>query len=246
MAYNSRMGYVLTPAKCDAIVEGDFLNPSVHPYFIHLSNMLGCYLYQEMQLDFRLLYLNSLLVTACQESVITLTEDIDPLACAQANLLAAQTFIYTDRLNHGLQYFNSARDIVNRHHLRLVPAQTPGGINSGLFQLTQDARERISLLSQALYTDVYLSLVHGARGNQFPRLETEFRFHLPVRSPQLGHRWLGTNENLWQFQLAYPDMQCDPIVMRTRGMLLIRDATHQMDTIDSSGTVDEEKIHPSN
>ena len=181
MAYNSRMGYVLKPARSDAILEGDFVNPSVHPYFIHLSSMLGCYLYQETQLDFRLLYLNSLLVTACLESVTTLTEDVCPLACAQANILAAQTFIYTNRVNHGLQYFHSARDIVNRHHLRLVPAQTPGGNHSGLFQLTEDARERISLLSQALYIDVYLSLVHGDTGNQFSRLETEFRFHLPVR-----------------------------------------------------------------
>ena len=188
MAYNSRTGYVLAPAKSDAIVEGDFINPSVHPYFIHLSNMLGCYLYQETQLDFRLLYLNSLLVTACRESVITLTEDVDPLACAQANLLAAQTFIYTNHINHGLRYFHSAKDIVNRHHLRLVPAQTPGGDNSGLFQLTQDARERISLLSQALYIDAYLSLVHGQCGNQLSRLESEFCYHLPVRSP---HRVLG-------------------------------------------------------
>lgn len=191
MAYNSRMGYVLAPTKSDAIVEGDFINPSVHPYFIHLSGMLGCYLYQETQLDFRLLYLNSLLVTACRESVTTLTEDVDPLACAQANLLAAQTFIYTNHVNHGLQYFHSARDIVNRHHLRLVPAQTPGGNNSGLFQLTQDARERISLLSQALYTDAYLSLTHGASEGQFSRLEAEFRFHLPVRSTRPGYRILG-------------------------------------------------------
>ena len=182
MAYISRMGYVLAPAKSDAIVEGDFINPNIHPYFIHLSNMLGCYLYQETQLDFRLLYLNSLLVTACLESMTTLTEDIDPLACVQANLLAAQTFFYTNRMNHGLQYFYSARDIVNRHHLRLVPAQTPGGDNSGLFQLTDDARERISLLSQVLYIDAYLPLVHGERGNKFSRLETEFRCHLPVRS----------------------------------------------------------------
>ncbi|KAF9654020.1 hypothetical protein BDM02DRAFT_1153843 [Thelephora ganbajun] len=216
MAYNSRMGYVLTPAKSDAIVEGDFTNPSVHPYFIHLSNMLGCYLYQETHLDFRLLYLNSLLVTACRESVTTLTEDVDPLACTQANLLAAQTFIYTNRVSHGLQYFHSVRDIVNRRHLRLVPPQTPGGNNSGLFQLTQDARERISLLSQVLYVDVYLSLMHEESGNQFSRLETEFRFHLP---------------------LAYPDMQRDPVVMRTGSMLLIRDAIRQMDTIGSSGTV---------
>lgn len=176
------MGYILTPVKTEAIVEGDFINPTVHSYFIHLSNMLGCYLYQETQLDFRLLFLNSLLVTACRESVATLTEDVDPLACAQANLLAAQTFFYTNRVNHGLQYFHFARDIVNRHHLRLVPTQTPGGNNAGLFQLTQDARERITLLSQILYLDAYLSLVHGENGNQLSRLETEFRFHLPVRS----------------------------------------------------------------
>lgn len=181
MTYNSRMGYLLTPAKSEAIVEGDFINPSVNPYFIHLLTMLGCYLYQETQLNFRLLYLNSLLVTACLESMITLTEDVDPIASVQANLLAAQTFFFTNRLNHGLQYFHSARDIVNRHHLRLVPAQTPGGNNTGLFQLTQDARERISLLSQALYIDTYLVLVHGISGSQFSRLETEFRFHLPVR-----------------------------------------------------------------
>lgn len=181
VAYNSRMGYLLAPGKSEAIVEGDFINPNVHPYFIHLYNMLGCYLYQETQLDFRLLYLNSLLVTACLESVITVTEGVDPLACVQANLLAAQTFFYTNRMNHGLQYFHSARDIVNRHNLRLVPTQTPGGDNSGLFQLTHGARERISLFSQALYIDAYLSLMHGEDGNQFPRLETEFRFHLPVR-----------------------------------------------------------------
>ena len=191
MAYNSRMGYISTPVKSDAIVEGDFINPSVHPDFAHLSDMLGCYLYQETQLDFRLLYLNSLLVTACRESVTTPTEDVDPIACAQANLLATQTFIYTNRINHGLQCFHSVREIVNRHHLRLVPAQTPGGTNSGLFQLTQDARERISLLSQALYIDVYLSLVHGETGNQFSRLETEFRFHLPVRSYRLQVRKSG-------------------------------------------------------
>jgi hypothetical protein len=199
MAYNSRMGYVLAPAKSDAIVEGDFTNPSVHPYFIHLSNMLGCYLYQETQLDFRLLYLNSLLVTACRESVTTLTEDVDPLACAQANLLAAQTFIYTNRVNHGLQYFHSARDIVNRHHLRFVPVQTPGSNNPDLFQLTQDARERISLLSQALYVDVYLSLAHGETGNQLSRLETEFRFHLPVRPPRPGLERFGAGTHFWWF-----------------------------------------------
>ena len=44
---------------------------------------------------------------------------------------------------------------------------------------------------------------------------------------------------LRRFQLAYPDMQRDPVVMRTRGMLLIRDATHQMDTIGCSGAVEK-------
>jgi len=39
-------------------------------------------------------------------------------------------------------------------------------------------------------------------------------------------------------------MQHDPVVMRTRSMLLIRDAIRQMDTIDSSGTVDDESIRP--
>ena len=186
MAYNSRMGYLLTPAKSEAIVEGDIPNPSVHPYFIHLSSMLGCYLYQETQLDFRLLYLNSLLVAACLESMKTLTEIVDPLACAQANLLAAQTFFLTNRVTHGLQYFHSARDIANRNNLRIVPAQAPGGNASGLFQLTQDARERICLFSQALYIDACLPLVHGINGNQFSRFETEFRFHLPVRLSRLG------------------------------------------------------------
>ena len=37
------------------------------------------------------------------------------------------------------------------------------------------------------------------------------------------------------FKLAYPDMQLDPVVMRTRGMILIRDAVRQMDTIGNSG-----------
>jgi hypothetical protein len=175
----------LTPTKNEAIVEGDFINPNIHPYFIHLFNMLGCYLYQESQLDFRLPYLNSLLFTACLESVATLTQEVDPLGCAQSNLLAAQTFFFADRVSHGLQYFHSARDIIIRHNLHLVPAQTPGGNNAGLFQLTQEARERISLLSQALYVDVYLSLTHGENGNHFSRLEEEFRYRLPVRSTSM-------------------------------------------------------------
>ena len=37
-------------------------------------------------------------------------------------------------------------------------------------------------------------------------------------------------------------MQRDPVVMRTKSMLLIRDAIRQMDTIDSSGTVDDKSI----
>lgn len=34
-------------------------------------------------------------------------------------------------------------------------------------------------------------------------------------------------------------MQRDPVVMRTRGMLLIKDAIHQMDKIGSSGMVEQ-------
>jgi hypothetical protein len=39
-------------------------------------------------------------------------------------------------------------------------------------------------------------------------------------------------------------MQCDPVVMRTRSMLLIRDAFRQMDTIDNTGTVEDESVRP--
>ena len=41
-----------------------------------------------------------------------------------------------------------------------------------------------------------------------------------------------------RFKLAYPDMQLDPVVMRAKGMLLIKDAVRQMDAIGSSGKVD--------
>lgn len=46
-------------------------------------------------------------------------------------------------------------------------------------------------------------------------------------------------------QLAYPDMQRDPVVMRAGSMLLIRDAVRQMDTIGSSGAVYDESVRSS-
>lgn len=46
------------------------------------------------------------------------------------------------------------------------------------------------------------------------------------------------------FKLAYPDMQLDPVVMRAKGMLLIRDSVRQMDTIGSSGTVEKRIDRP--
>ena len=39
-------------------------------------------------------------------------------------------------------------------------------------------------------------------------------------------------------------MQRDPIVMRTRSILLIRDAVRQVNTVDSSGTADNESVRP--
>lgn len=89
--------------------------------------------------------------------------------------------------------------ILHAANLRFVPAiGSPPG-------LSEDVRERAVVLSQIIYFESYMFLaVDGAEPKFISRIEKEFRYELQQTYPHL-------------FEIC-------PLIMRTQGILLVRDA----------------------
>ena len=105
---------------------------------------------------------------------------------------------------------------LNAANLRFIPAtgRPPG--------LTEDVRERAVVLSQVIYLESYMFLaVDGTEPKMTVRIEKEFRHDLQVNV----HPSLPLRDLMVVAQQTYPHLfEICPLIMRTQGILLVRDA----------------------
>jgi len=109
---------------------------------------------------------------------------------------------------------------LNAAGLRFVPATGRPPV------LTEDVRERVVVLSQVIYLESYMFLaVDGTEPKMTVRIEKEFRHDL-----QVGVRSLDPYGGLIdKTQQTYPHLfEICPLIMRTQGILFVRDAVSTM------------------
>lgn len=97
-------------------------------------------------------------------------------------MFMASGSIFTHNITRAKYYLKRCLDIVKRNDIRFVP-HSEDAISSSTLELTEESHERVVFLGQLLYWFTYLYLLDGHSEEKYPNLERQFRFELPVRSP---------------------------------------------------------------
>lgn len=209
-SYRLSVGLLISEDQRKALIRGDMQSGAIHGFFIHYAHIWGCHLYQQFRCDFVLLFLQSIYVYMAIESLTTIREKENPVMLTQALLMTSEMYFHTHHPDFGLKYLEMAAGIVKKNGLRFVMHSQNSA--HGQTNVTEDIRQRVGLLSQLLYVETELFLLTGRSPDLFEELEAEFKFDLAIAYPRLSK-------------------MC-PIVMRARGVLLIKDAVYLKNDYD--------------
>lgn len=137
--------------------------------------------YQEQRFQTSLAHIQAMHLQLCWESLLTMREAHDPLEKAQAWMFMASAAIHIHHITRAKHYLKRCLEIMKRHKIRMVSSET-GIVNTSSCgpPFTEEIHERVVLLSQLLYWLTYIYLLDGHSEEDYPDLEHQFRFELPV------------------------------------------------------------------
>ena len=228
-------GIYLPVPKQDAIFRGDVSNTVVNPFFVHAMAGLGMHFCAGVGDSPRMVLLRARHAQRAFEHAAEVTGGNDANLTVQVLFYSATMTLYLRWLWVARKSLTKACIALNVAGLRFIPAtgRPP--------RLTEDVRERVVVLSQVIYLESYMFLaVDGAEPKMLARIEEEFRRDLQVRArPRSLRRDLMTKP-----QQTYPHLfEVCPLIMRTHGILLVKDAVSITMHLGASG-LSHLVIHP--
>ena len=212
-----RMGLRLRGDKQEAIMRGDLCGTVVHPFFVHQAHALGMHYCATLPDGKTAIIMQARYAQLTWESMADISKDQDHFLLLEAMFALASSCVLLRWLNITQTYLLKAIRIANERRMTFVPEDSPAPVFS------EDVHEHIVQLSQLIYLENFLFLTrNGVEPNATSRLEKEFRTELEVTN-LLRSRHLTRVAEMTQASHPFVFDTC-PLVMRTRGVLLIRDA----------------------
>ena len=162
------------------------------------------------------------------ESLAGFLETKDYEAALRGLIVAASSSTLVFMTHMGFLYIQKCCDVIEAGNLRFVPAAGPPP------EYSEDLHQDLVALSQTIYWANYLFLM---RGGPEPRgtinLEKQFRQELPVGNVAST---LPRDYSNFSQQKAYPILfEICPLTMRTKGILLVRDAILLLGLLPTDG-----------
>ena len=171
-----RLGLYFTQEKQEAILRGDTSNSVVHSNFVDGALVMGMYFCAPEETP-AMVRLQARYVQRAWESLIHLSQTNQERDKAQALVRVAHSSIILGLNAPAQLYFLKAYKIIEKAKLRFLPEY---GLPP---EFSDQVREEVSVLSQAIYLENFLYLALGGPAPiKTVGLEREFRFDLQVRT----------------------------------------------------------------
>ncbi|KAF9787009.1 hypothetical protein BJ322DRAFT_1053184 [Thelephora terrestris] len=202
------MGLRLRSDKQEAIMRGDLCGTVVHPFFVHHAHALGMHYCAALSNGKTAITMQARYAQLTWESMAGISKGGDHFLLLEAMFALASSCVFLRWPDITQEYLLKAINTANEHCISFVPEDCPAPVFSG------DVHEHIAQLSQLIYLENFLFLTrNGVEPRATSRLEKEFRTELEGSYPFI-------------FDVC-------PLIMRTRGILLIRDAIFVFGTYPS-------------
>ncbi|KAI0738068.1 hypothetical protein C8Q80DRAFT_1339871 [Daedaleopsis nitida] len=153
LAYSGHFGINLTAEAVDALTNGDFHSPHIHPALIHAAQLNGSMIWQEFR---RLRPLSRMEALELEATLSLLTEDTPPITILQVHNILTVYFYSRRMLHEGSEQIRLACEVVHRYGLRFIPPSVD--IWESFLALKPELEYLVYALSQLLYTNLDRSL----------------------------------------------------------------------------------------
>ena len=173
----SELGLFFTREKREAILRGDMSNLIVHPHFVYGLQATGGYICRTSNATPAMARSQAMCDQMAWESLAELNETGHHRVKAQALILIAHKCFRLGFTQSAKLYILKLCETVENAKLRFLPDDRRPG------ELSEQIREDVSVLSQAMYLENYIFLVlGGSAAVMTERIEREFIRNLQVRT----------------------------------------------------------------
>jgi len=202
--------------RLDALVLGDESGTVLDRFWVLGSHSFGTANCLPMKVTPGMVWLHARRTQIAWESLAELVKGNDHKLKVQAFLMIGASYMHMSMMQSAFLYIQKSCDYIKAGNLRFVPTygRPP--------EFSEELHETLTVLSQAIYWSNYSFLVCGGLGPHVTaELEKEFRQELPVgdcHPCQPVHRVDHPSQQTYPFLFK----MC-PLMMRTQGILLVRD-----------------------
>ena len=170
-----KLGIYFTSEKQQAILRGDTSGAVVNPFFIHAAQSMGMHFCDGLDKFPAMAGLQAKYVQASLELLTEISKGHDWELRAQVALWVVSGSMIMRLSYRTLSYIKKSCEAVDMARLQFIPTygRPP--------PLSQDLREKLSILSQIIYFENFWFLTcGGAEPTMTARIEKEFRHQLQV------------------------------------------------------------------
>jgi len=173
----NKIGLYFGKEKQEAILRGDTSNTVVDEYFIHGFQAIGLHLSETPEVTPGVVLLYARYAQMAWETLVRVCETDDERLKVQALVLLVHAFIIMRLPKTAQLYLLKVCEIINKAKLQFLP------VYGRPTELSEQVREDVALLSQAMYLESYFYLTSGGSApTMTARIEKEFRLDLQVRT----------------------------------------------------------------
>ena len=171
----TKLGLYFRQEKLEALLDGDMSNTVVDRHFVYAFQATGMNIYGAVEETPAMVQLQARYIQMCWESFIEIHGTNNHMLEAQGLVLLVHGVIMVGLTATAQQYHSKLCQIIDKGKLQFLPAYgRPVG-------LSEQVREDVAVLSQAIYLDNYFYLTRSGSRLMTERLEEEFLLDLEVR-----------------------------------------------------------------
>ena len=179
----NKLGIYFGVEKQESLLHGDISNAVVDRYFVYGFQAAGMHLCGPLDDSPAMIRLQARYAQKAWETLADISRTGNQKLKAQGLLLFVYALVVMGFPKTTRLYLSKLDKIIDEANLRFLPeyGRPP--------ELSEQVREDVVMLSQAIYLDNYISLtLDGSAPMLIARIEREFRLDLQVR--RLNHFWL--------------------------------------------------------
>ena len=193
----TKLGLYFRRGKLEALLDGDISNTVVNRNFVYAFQAIGMNLYGALEETPAMVQLQARYIQMCWESLVEIHRTNNHMLEAQGLVLLVHGAIIVGLTATAQQYHFKLCQTINKAELQFLPAYKRP------FGLSEQVREDVTVLSQAIYLDNYFYLTRSGSRLMTERLEKEFLLDLEVIIQQFFVAGFEVDSVIWPSECTH-------------------------------------------